>query len=100
MDSKLFSNVEVRKLDNAGKLKGTGKVLVANTLEVKFRVMEGPTGLFAALPSTKGKDGKYYNEVFIPDETTRKLFQEVVLEAYQANTSSAPKSKPKTSSLF
>ena|SRR3990167_6782235 len=98
MDNKVFTNVDVRRINNAGKLKANGKVLVAGVVEVKFRVMEGANGLFAALPSTKGKDDKYYNDVYLPDEATRKLFQEVVLAAYnnssEATTSKTSKSKP------
>lgn len=79
MSQELFSGIEVTPVANAGKLKASGKVLIAGVVSVKFRVMEGTNGLFVALPSTKGKDGKYYAEVFIPDETTRQQLQEVVL---------------------
>ncbi|NLT49380.1 MAG: hypothetical protein GXX85_00500 [Ignavibacteria bacterium] len=33
-----------------------------------FTLVEGSNGLFLSAPSEKGKDGKYYDKVYIPKE--------------------------------
>lgn len=44
------------------------------------RIIKGDKGIFAAAPSTKGKDGKYYSTAFFAEEFSK----EVVAEAKAA----------------
>ena len=75
---------KVEKEDSA--LKAFVDIKVADSVLIKgIRVMakkEG--GLFAAMPSHKAQDGKYYDTVtFLTPEAKNEL-QEVVLAAYEA----------------
>ena len=38
-----------------------------------FTLVEGTNGLFAGVPSDKGKDGKYYDRVYVPKELKEQL---------------------------
>jgi stage V sporulation protein G len=38
-----------------------------------FKLMDGQNGLFLAVPSQKGKDGKYYDSVVLPKEMKTEL---------------------------
>ena len=93
-----FSNVKINLFKSPyGSLIGNGTVNVANILEVKFKLMKGPKGIFASLPSTKGeKDGKtvYYNDVKIVNQEDYFEFQNVVKDAYDQMTG-IKKSNPK-----
>ncbi len=38
-----------------------------------FTLVEGTNGLFAGVPSAKGKDDKYYDRVYVPKELKEQL---------------------------
>lgn len=46
-----------------------------------FRLVKGPNGLFAASPSEKGKDGKYYDSVILP-KPMKETLEKLALEEY------------------
>lgn len=46
-----------------------------------FRLVDGSNGLFVAVPSEKGKDGKYYETVIVPKEIKNSL-QDSAVEEY------------------
>lgn len=53
------------------------------TLVIKgLTLVEGKDGLFLSFPSTKGKDGKYYNSVYSLDKEWLKLLQDVCVKKY------------------
>jgi DNA-binding cell septation regulator SpoVG len=95
--AKIFSDLQIRKV-NGKTIKASGTVVVANSVKVNFTVMEGSKGLFAKLPSHKGKDDqgtdKWYDDVYITDEDVRKDFQREVLAAFKALDSGTETKKP------
>lgn len=44
-----------------------------------LRVVDGKNGKFVAVPQTKGKDGKWYNQysLYLTDEDQKKIIEEV-----------------------
>lgn len=44
-------------------------------------LVEGPKGLFVSVPSDKGKDGKYYEKVLLPQDLKTQL-NEMALTKY------------------
>jgi stage V sporulation protein G len=52
-----------------------------------FKLVQGPSGLFLAAPSTKGKDGKWYNTVIIPKDLQNELNKNAVSEYDRLRTS-------------
>lgn len=103
-----FSNMKVIPLKTKHDvIIANGTVLVGGTVEVRFTMMKGPRGLFAALPSRKDpkgvvdpKTGKpvYYSDVKIPDKEDYIGFQRMALEATKkALGVGITSSEPKTS---
>jgi stage V sporulation protein G len=64
-----------------------------------FTLVEGTNGLFAGVPSAKGKDDKYYDRVYIPKELKEQL-TDMAISMYNetkgeaASTSAADDSTP------
>lgn len=53
-----------------------------------FTLVEGTNGLFAGVPSDKGKDGKYYDRVYIPKELKEQL-TEMAISMYNESKGEA-----------
>ncbi len=47
-------------------------------------IVEGKNGLFAGMPKSQGKDGKWYDMVKILDDELKQELQNRILEAYNA----------------
>ena len=45
-----------------------------------FRVVNGAKGLFISSPEEKGKDGKYYDKVVLPEEMRKELEKMAIAE--------------------
>ena len=70
------------KIARMNKLNGEGKTVAFLDIQTDddiiikgFRLVNGSNGLFLASPDEKGKDGKYYDKVILPDELKQKLTQ-------------------------
>ena len=56
-------------------------------LEIKgLKVVEGNNGLFVSMPSEKGKNGKYYNIVWVKDINTKQEIENAILDIYRKKT--------------
>jgi len=53
-----------------------------------FTLVEGTNGLFAGVPSAKGKDDKYYDRVYIPKELKEQL-TEMAISMYNESKGEA-----------
>ena len=61
-----------------------------NMLIVKgLSLVEGKKGLFLSFPSSKGKDGKYYNTVYCLEKDWRKKLEEICIEKYKEEKKAA-----------
>ena len=88
--AELFSDIRIFPVVGNKTLKANGSAVIANTIAVKFRIVEGEKGLFVTLPSSKNlKSNEYFPEAWFPDKATKAKFQEAVLEAFNKNE--APK---------
>lgn len=79
--------IEVARLyrvENGSALKAFADVVIGQVLVKGVRIVEGKNGLFAGMPKTQGKDGKWYDTVKIINDEVKQELQEAVLEAYQA----------------
>ena len=78
--------IEVARLyrvDNISSVKAFADVIFNGQLLVKgVRVVEGKNGLFAGMPKSQGKDGKWYDTVKIVDDELKQELQDTLLEAY------------------
>jgi len=68
--------VRMNKLNGEGKTAAFLDIQTDDDIIIKgFRLVNGSNGLFLASPDEKGKDGKYYDKVILPNELKQKLTQ-------------------------
>ena len=78
-----ITDVRVRKVAKEGKL----KAVVSITMDEEFvvhdiKVIEGEKGLFIAMPSKTLPDGSHRDTAHPINKETRKLFEDLILDAY------------------
>lgn len=78
-----ITDVRLRKVENAGKLKGVASVTFDGEFVVHdVKVVEGTNSLFVAMPSVKNSAGEY-RDVAHPIKTSlREDISKAVLEKY------------------
>ena len=66
------------------RLKAYVSITVDDCFVIKsLKVINGPNGLFVAMPSKKRKDGNYMDIAHPLNQETRKMIEEKVLEEYK-----------------
>ena len=83
----IITVVRLKKFES-GNFKAFADVSFDGVVVKGCRVMDGKNGLFATLPSQKGKDEKYYDTVTIEDKELKAEFVRVVLAEYNKVTPS------------
>jgi stage V sporulation protein G len=81
----LKSNVKItcKRYNGNSKTKAFVDLELDGTLVIKgLTLVEGKEGLFLSYPSTKGKDGKYYNSIYTLDKEWNKLLQDACIKKY------------------
>lgn len=90
----LKSNVKItcKPYNASSKTKAFVDLALDDTLVIKgLTLVEGKEGLFLSFPSTKGKDGKYYNSVYSLDKEWVKHLQDACVKKYkECNQTSQP----------
>lgn len=90
----LKSDVKIncRPYNGSSKTKAFVDLELDGTLVIKgLTLVEGKNGLFLVFPSTKGKDGKYYNSLYSLDKEWNKLLQDACIKKYNnCNQNSQP----------
>ena len=80
-----ITNVRIKKLDNANKLKAVAAITIDDVFVVHgIRVIEGKDGNFIVFPSRKLKDGKFLDVAHPLNTDVRNTIQAAVLEAYNS----------------
>lgn len=79
-----ITSVNVRKVEKEGsRMKGKASILLDDSFAVHdIRIIEGENGLFIAMPSRKTATGEYRDIAHPINSDIRKMFEEVILEAY------------------
>ena len=79
--------IERIKKVNFGSCVAFCDICIANVFVVKgLRVINGSKGLFVAMPSTKGKDDKYYDTAFPKTKEAREELEKMILAEYNKGT--------------
>lgn len=80
-----ITNVRIKKLDNANKLKAVAAITIDDVFVVHgIRVIEGKDGNFIVFPSRKLKNGKFLDVAHPLNTDVRNTIQAAVLEAYNS----------------
>ena len=70
---------------NEDRLKAYVSITIDGVFVVRdLKIIEGPTGLFVAMPSKKRKDGQFKDVAHPLNQETRDLIERKVFEAYEA----------------
>lgn len=79
-----ITDVKIRKIMTDGRLRAVVSVTVDNMLAVHdIKVVQGDERLFVAMPSRKDENGVFRDIVHPIAASSRKLFEETILEAYE-----------------
>jgi len=75
--------ITCRPFDGNSKTKAFIELCLDETLIIKgMTLVEGSKGLFLSFPSTKGKDGKYYNSIYSMDKEFTGQLEEACIKKY------------------
>ena len=79
-----ITDVRVRKVEGETRLKAVASITIDEAFAVhELRIIEGNEGLFVAMPSRKTAEGTFRDIAHPINIETRKMVEEVVLEAYK-----------------
>ncbi|MBC9783863.1 septation regulator SpoVG [Heliobacterium chlorum] len=83
------TDVKIRKLNTTGPVKAIASVTIDNEFVIhEVKVVEGPNGIFVAMPSRRTADGKYRDIAHPVSPEARALVTSIVLETYERAKSS------------
>lgn len=75
--------ITCRPYDSNSKTKAFIELCLDETLVIKgMTLVKGPKGLFLSFPSSKGKDGKYYNSIYSKDKEFTDCLEEACIKKY------------------
>lgn len=79
-----ITDVRVRRVEGETRLKAVASITIDEAFAVhELRIIEGNEGLFVAMPSRKTAEGTFRDIAHPINIETRKMVEEVVLEAYR-----------------
>ncbi|MBO5571822.1 MAG: septation regulator SpoVG [Ruminococcus sp.] len=79
-----ITDVKIRKIMTDGRLRAVVSVTIDDMLAVHdIKVVQGDERLFVAMPSRKDENGVFRDIVHPIAASSRKLFEETILEAYE-----------------
>lgn len=77
--------ITCRPYDGNSKTKAFIELVLDNTLVIKgMTLVNGSKGLFLSFPSSKGKDGNYYNSIYSIDKDFTDKLEEACIKKYNA----------------
>ena len=80
-----ITDVRIRRINQDGKMKAVVSVTFDDEFVVHdVKVVEGPNGLFVAMPSRKTPEGEFRDIAHPISSAAREIIQRAVLSAYQA----------------
>lgn len=78
---------------NEDRLKAYVSITIENVFVVRdLKIIQGPSGLFVAMPSKKRKDGQYRDIAHPLNQETRSLIEDAIFEAYERQLQSLDES--------
>lgn len=79
-----ITDVRIRKINSESRMKAIVSVTFDNEFVVHdIKVIEGPNGLFIAMPSRKTPEGEFRDIAHPINSQTREKIQKAILEKYE-----------------
>ena len=80
-----ITDVRIRKIENAGKMKAIVSITFDNDFVVHdIKVIESQNGLFIAMPSRKTAEGEFRDIAHPINSETREKIQNLILEKFES----------------
>ena len=80
-----ITDVRLRKVNSENRMKAVASVYFDNEFVVhEIKVLEGPKGLFIAMPSRKTLNGQHKDIAHPINSDTRKKIEDAIFEKYNA----------------
>ena len=83
MEDNAIQVSRIYKIDGDTKPKAFADVSVGGIVVKGLRIVDGSNGLFVGMPRHRGKDGKWYDTVYLANKEMQKQLSDSVLAAYQ-----------------
>lgn len=94
-----ITDVKIRKIMTEGRLRAVVSVTIDEMLAVHdIKVVQGDERLFVAMPSRKDENGIFRDIVHPISPSSRKIFEESILEAYERQLAMIEAEKMESSS--
>ena len=80
-----ITDIRVRKINSEGTMKAVASITIDEVFVIHdIKIIEGPNGLFIAMPSRKTPNGEFKDIAHPINAETREKIQAAVLAAYEA----------------
>lgn len=78
-----ITDVKVTPIESNNRVVALASIVIEDCFVVKnIKVLEGKDGLFVGMPSTKNKDGSYFDIAHPINKETREYIQNEIANAY------------------
>lgn len=93
---KSSTKITCRPYDGNSKTKAFIELCIDGTFVIKgLTLVEGSRGLFLSFPSSKGKDGKYYNSIYSMDKEYTSQLEHACIKKYNETVNKSDDSDEK-----
>lgn len=75
--------VKVSPVKSSGNLLANASIEIEGIVIKGFKLVEGRDNDFVSWPSQKGRDGKYYDQVFALNKDIRREVEDKILDEYE-----------------
>lgn len=73
----------IHKIDGESKIKAFVDISLGGVVVRGLRVVDGSNGLFVGMPCHQGKDGKWYDTVYLTTKEIKQELNDLILAAYK-----------------
>jgi len=82
-----ITDIRVRKINSEGTMKAVASITIDEVFVIHdIKIIEGPNGLFIAMPSRKTPNGEFKDIAHPLNSETREMIQKAIFEKYEATS--------------
>ena len=82
-----ITDIRVRKINSEGTMKAVASITIDEVFVIHdIKIIEGPNGLFIAMPSRKTPNGEFKDIAHPLNSETRETIQKAIFEKYEATS--------------
>jgi len=82
-----ITDIRVRKINSEGTMKAVASITIDEVFVIHdIKIIEGPNGLFIAMPSRKTPNGEFKDIAHPLNSETREMIQKAIFEKYETTS--------------